>query len=364
MAVQAGSPLVSVLVPTFNGAAYLDDALASVRAQTYEHLEVVLCDDGSSDDTVEIGRTFAAADRRAVVHTSERRLGPVGNFARCLERSSGPFVKFLMQDDLLEPDAVGRLLAPLLDDDRVVLSTSRRRLIDEHGEALPDQPQVRPPFARDRVLGGHALGDIALEENLNLVGEPSSVLFRRATLDAAAPAEPDDPFDLGGGGYRYLADMALWVRLLSRGGAAYLVDTLSSFRHHPDQDSRVRTNMVTSILEWQRLHHDARTRGFLASDEAWDRACRRWLENAPFFFRFCQDPSEAAALLRAMVTANAERLTVAGNGGVTARTAAVARATASCLHGALLFPAAGLGAQRVHHLRTALRRLARRGGQR
>jgi hypothetical protein len=278
----------------------------------------------------------------------------VGNFERCLALASGTYVKYLMQDDILEPRAVERLLDALLEADDVVLATSRRTRIDARGEPLPDRPEVRPPYAGDALVDGRAFGDIALEENLNLIGEPSSVLFRRSALGETPP------FRLGGAPYRYLADLALWMTLLSRGRAAYLADPLSRFRHHDDQDSRVRANLVVSVLEWQRLHRESRALGFLATDASIERATRRWLKHAPFFFRFCSGVAQAASLLQAIIEANADLLRLAEDRGAWRRAGATMRATASCIRGALWFPFAGLWADRVHRARSSLRRRARR----
>jgi glycosyltransferase involved in cell wall biosynthesis len=348
--------LVSVLVPTFDGERFLAEALGSVVAQTHEDLEVIVCDDGSTDRTLDIARSFAAGDARVRVEPNREQLGPVGNFERCLALASGPYVKYLMQDDVLEPDAVERLLTALTAADDLVLATSRRVRIDDGGRPLPDRAETEPLGPEDIVLDGMALGDLVLEENLNRIGEPSTVLFRRTALGGAAP------FRLGGERYRYLADVALWLRLLTGGRGAYLAAPLSRSRQHRDQDSRSRVNMVVSVLEWQRLHREARAFGFLASDEARERALRRWLRNAPFFFRFCSGPRSAAELLHAVVSTNADLLEAAAGRGRVHHARAVARATASCLHGALLFPVAALGAEWIHETRSGWRR--RRGSER
>src|SRR3954449_2427468 len=123
--------VVSVLVPTYNGQRFIAPTIESVLAQTYEHLEVVVGDDCSSDGTVEIVRHLTAGDPRVRVLEYDRN---VGGFARhdgvlvvkdppraagrashdvLLRASTGPYVKFLLQDDLLAPDAIERLVAPL-----------------------------------------------------------------------------------------------------------------------------------------------------------------------------------------------------------------------------------------------------------
>ncbi len=74
------SPLVSVVLGTFNGAHFLEEQLRSVLTQTYTHLEILTIDDGSSDGTVGILREHAARDPRIRVVVNERNLGFIRNF--------------------------------------------------------------------------------------------------------------------------------------------------------------------------------------------------------------------------------------------------------------------------------------------
>src|SRR5215213_7900486 len=133
----AEGALVSVLIPTFDGARFLDETLRSVAAQTHDQLEIVVCDDGSTDGTLDILRRFAAGDPRVRLELDGGHLGPVANFARTLRLARAPYLKFLMQDDVLEPNAIERLLGALEGEDDVVIATSRRERIDEEGRALP-----------------------------------------------------------------------------------------------------------------------------------------------------------------------------------------------------------------------------------
>jgi glycosyltransferase involved in cell wall biosynthesis len=89
-----GLGLVSVLVPTFNGERYLADALRSAVTQTYEDLEIVVSDDGSTDQTVEIARAFADEDDRVRVEVNQGHLGPVcGRQPALLARDPGAVVR-------------------------------------------------------------------------------------------------------------------------------------------------------------------------------------------------------------------------------------------------------------------------------
>ena len=66
--------LVSVCIPTYNGEEYLGECLTSTIRQTFQNLEIIVCDDGSSDRTLDIANQFAQADRRLVIHRNAARL--------------------------------------------------------------------------------------------------------------------------------------------------------------------------------------------------------------------------------------------------------------------------------------------------
>jgi glycosyltransferase involved in cell wall biosynthesis len=101
-------PRVSVIIPAHNAAAYIEQTLASVAAQTYEDWEVVVADDASGDDTAR--RAEGAAPRTRVVRT-ERNLGPAGTRNLALEHASGELIAFLDADDLWLPTYLERQVA-------------------------------------------------------------------------------------------------------------------------------------------------------------------------------------------------------------------------------------------------------------
>lgn len=257
---EAERPNVSVVVPTYNSSEYLAEGLASIDAQTYRDLEVVISDDGSSDATLDIARSWAAAtDLPVRVVSTPQNLGPAGNFRNCVREARAPFVKFLIPDDLLHPDAIQCLLRPLLEDDTVVLSTSRRQLVDAERKPLPDVHSSRHPYAHgDLIVNGIDMGDQMLSNLANYVGEPSSVLIRRDAV------EPDDAFRFAGHEFRVLADVSMWLSLCERGSVSYQAARLTSFRRHRNQDQRSVRLVLRGNREWLRLAWAARQRGFLA----------------------------------------------------------------------------------------------------
>jgi glycosyltransferase involved in cell wall biosynthesis len=96
-------PAVSVIVPAFNSAAFLDEALWSALRQTFDDLEIIVVDDGSSDDTGAIARDWAARDGRVRVLSNDRPHGTAGARNRALTEARGRFVALLDSDDMWEP---------------------------------------------------------------------------------------------------------------------------------------------------------------------------------------------------------------------------------------------------------------------
>ena len=222
-------PLVSILIPAFNPR-FFAAALDSALAQSWRNLEIVIGDDSPGPEI----ETIARARSGAVPIRYERnpvRLRSRGNSIRCFERARGEFIKFLNDDDLLAPECVAALLAPLCADTDITLATSSRARIDEAGRALPDQPATLPILGETRVVAGYSLANTMIGAGLNVVGEPSTALFRKYDLVDQAPGyfRFDDVEGLG------IIDMVTWAALLLRGDAVYFHDRLSSFRIHTAQ---------------------------------------------------------------------------------------------------------------------------------
>lgn len=255
-------PLVSVLIPAYNGERWLGAALDSALAQTHGDLEILIGDDCSTDGTRAVAEAYAAADPRVrVLPEAGRNLGAPANQVRLHQAARGAFVKPLLQDDLLAPDCVATLLAPLLADASLVLATSKRGLIDAAGARLPDQPWTAALLAADAVLDGTMLGDAMLGGTANLVGEVTTALYR------AGVVAPEELWLLDGREYRANGDIALWLKLLAGRAAFYTPRELSWFRQHAGQSSQSPAVIAGGCAEWARLGLAARALGYLAAPE-------------------------------------------------------------------------------------------------
>jgi glycosyltransferase involved in cell wall biosynthesis len=142
------SPRVVFGVPVFNKAAYLEEAVGSLLAQTYRDLAVVVIDDRSDDDSLAVARRLAGADPRLEVHVNERRLGMLDNTRRAfaLARERFPQAEFwaLGSDhDVWQPEFVMRLVALLDAHPEAVLAYPLSERIDEDGEPYPGAKPAR-----------------------------------------------------------------------------------------------------------------------------------------------------------------------------------------------------------------------------
>ncbi len=129
-------PRVSVGLPVHDGERYVADALGSILGQTWRDLEVVICDNASTDATREICEAFAARDPRVRYYRNERNLGASPNWNRTFELSRGELFKWAAHDDVLCPNYIERAVAALDAEPDAVLCQSLIVYIDHGGRRL------------------------------------------------------------------------------------------------------------------------------------------------------------------------------------------------------------------------------------
>src|SRR5687767_1145419 len=125
------APKVSVCIPTFNTARYLREALDSVLDQSFPDYELVVYDDGSTDDTPVVMESYPASHVRYV--RSEKNLGQAGAWNRCVELARGDYVALLHADDRYLPGFLEDRVATLNRHREVGMAFGAVMLIDENG---------------------------------------------------------------------------------------------------------------------------------------------------------------------------------------------------------------------------------------
>ncbi|MDP1676395.1 MAG: glycosyltransferase [Bacteroidota bacterium] len=151
---------VTIGLPTYNSQKYLEYAINSILAQTYKDLILIINDDGSTDKTDEICRTFAAQDKRIRYSRSERNLGGAINYQRVFQLADTEYFRWAAHDDALAPQLIERCIEVLDREPDVVMCYPRALNIDENGNILGeyddnfDLRSVHPNDRFKRVLKG------------------------------------------------------------------------------------------------------------------------------------------------------------------------------------------------------------------
>lgn len=218
---EAGvSGRVSVALCTYNGAAYIEAQLASILAQRRPVDEIVVSDDGSSDDTLERVQRRLQGSGVAFRVLHGERLGVTQNFARAVSACTGEFVFLCDQDDVWLPEKVERLLALLQSHPDSDLAFSNAELVDAQlaplGRTQFDTVRLSP--ALRRALAGPLAFEALMRRN---VVTGATVAFRRRLLQLALPFMDGWLHD------EWLAVLAAW-----RGPLACCEQPLVQYRQH------------------------------------------------------------------------------------------------------------------------------------
>lgn len=137
-------PLVTIGVPAYNEGAYIREALESLLKQTYGNLEIIVADNGSTDETGAICQEFATKDKRVIHVRHPRNIGQNANFNHLPRIASGTYFCWASAHDLLENDFVERCVEALEADPRAALAYPRTLYMDGDGNVTGEK--VRNPF--------------------------------------------------------------------------------------------------------------------------------------------------------------------------------------------------------------------------
>lgn len=193
---------VSIIIPTFNYAAFVADALRSVEAQTMTDLECIVIDDASTDDTASIVSSFVERDPRFRYIRLERNSGVSAARDRGLKEARGEFIQLLDADDVIAPRKLELQVAFLQEQQDTDLVYSNF----VHFKGRPDLGQKGECRADEQLSGaGQPIIRRLLRGNIFRL---NTVLFRSSVLD-----------HIGGflTGFRYAEDWDFWLRVASKG---------------------------------------------------------------------------------------------------------------------------------------------------
>ena len=246
-------------MPTYNGAMHLKQAFESALGQTFVDFELLVVDDNSTDETVNIVQEYAKHDSRVKVFCNRARLGLAKNWNRCLDLASGEWIKFLFQDDHIAPRCVEELYR-LGSEAKVGLVACDRGFVfgsdvsnDFRGEFLRyvAKHNLRSALQNRQVVDGVTFSNYVARDPLhNCIGEPTATLFRRS-----------DAREVGGfnADMIQIVDWEFWVRLVANTGIAHVRDELAVFRLHGSGmtiKNRLESNYKASAIDHLIIIHE------------------------------------------------------------------------------------------------------------
>jgi len=224
--VSGGRPLVSVVIPSYNYARHLDRRLESILGQTFQDFEVIVHDDGSTDDSLEVLQKYERRGNVRVVAHSKNR-GVFEMWRRGIQEAAGELIWVAEADDLCEPDFLQGLVGHF-DDPAVKLAYCQSHVIDDDDKELGDYTLAFPEISSTKWLAPYQQSlEMELRDGLaveNFLVNASSVLFRKPDRRVLAgfPGE-----------FRLAGDWHLYLQVARGGDIAYVPQRLSRHRRHP-----------------------------------------------------------------------------------------------------------------------------------
>jgi len=210
---RTGLPLVSICIPAFNAGAFLAETLESALGQDYPHLEIIVSDDCSQDNTREVAKRYESAGVRLICQSAN--LGMSANWNAVIRASRGKYVCKLDADDLLEPEYISEMVPVMEAHPEIAFAHCACRLIDAAGALLGYERSIHGSFIRPGleeyrryVLGARAV---------------NIVLLRRTHFDAVGGYDEQ---------FVYTGDWKMHRELLKVGDVFYHDRVLASYRVH------------------------------------------------------------------------------------------------------------------------------------
>jgi glycosyltransferase involved in cell wall biosynthesis len=263
------APRVSILVPVFNRRDLLREAVLSALGQTVDDIEVIICDNDSTDGTWSVCEELAALDSRVRTFRNKENLGPVRNWKRCLDEARGIYGKFLFSDDLMEGEFVERTLSIMRSDVGFVFTKI---------EIGPARKQGWPALCWQPADGVYRSAEFVADAlyGRRVPVSPSAAIFRLRDLRDNFVINPSgsklDFSRLGAG-----TDMLFFLLTAhAYANVGYVAEQLAFFRSHEGSITANETtrNEVRLAYDRPRIWFASRYAG---SSDAYRMLARAWL---------------------------------------------------------------------------------------
>lgn len=233
------NPFVSVIIPNYNHARYLDERITSVLNQTYQHFEIIILDDKSTDNSIEVINKYAADPHLSQVVINKENTGlPFKQWKKGFELAKGELIWIAESDDMCHSLFLESLLEPFFQHEECVLSFSRSLRINE--KSIPYNVYHTQKALNE---GFYMNGTDFIREYLcrqNIVVNASSALIKKSALIHINSDYSN---------YHSVGDWLFWIYLTERGGVSYNPFALNWFRFHSSNTTQKLTSNGISERE-------------------------------------------------------------------------------------------------------------------
>ena len=244
-------PQVSVIIPNFNHAAYLDQRINTVLSQTYQDFEVILLDDCSTDNSKEVLLKYSDNMKVAHVIFNDKNSGSTFNqWKKGLHLAKGKYIWIAESDDYSDPTFLEKMVTLMENQPNIGLSYSQSFQVNEKNEMLgtwdfhTDSLQDAILWKSDFISSGMEFGKKYMFYR-NVIPNASAVLFRKKIISQVFGI--DKSFKLNG-------DWFLYLKILSISDVGFLSEPLNYFREHSNKGSSKNILKYNNIKEYYRLY--------------------------------------------------------------------------------------------------------------
>jgi len=237
--------MISIAMCTYNGARFIKEQIDSIIVQTYHDFELIITDDGSIDDTIEIIKEYQKKDERIKLYQNEKNLGFVKNFEKAISLCNGEYIALADQDDIWKKNKLEVFLSEIKEN---VLIYSDAILIDEHSNKIGKE-LIRPV---NHLVSGKCNKAFLLSNCVS----GNTLMFKRELLEYILPIPKNMSFH------------DIWIAFVAStyGTITYTEESMTYYRRYSEQVTKAREKDYKGFFDRLKIKENIRIKDAKASE--------------------------------------------------------------------------------------------------